>query len=40
MKTKQLNKTSKKNPGVHCKSKNSKSKHSKHYRKAYRGQGK
>ena len=32
-------KTKKKRPGVHAKSKNARSKHSKNYRKTYRGQG-
>lgn len=30
----------KKRPGVHAKTKQSKSKNAKHYKKAYRGQGK
>ena len=34
-----LVKTSKKRPGVHAKSKSSKSKNSRNYKKAYRGQG-
>jgi hypothetical protein len=32
--------TKKKRPGIHAKSKTSKLKNSKHYQKAYRGQGK
>lgn len=32
-------KVQKKRPGVHAKSKNSKSKNAKHYTKAYKGQG-
>jgi hypothetical protein len=35
-----LDKPKKKRPGVHAKTKNSKSKGSKNYVKAYRGQGK
>jgi len=34
-----LKKVSKKRPGVHAKSKSSKSKNSRNYKKAYRGQG-
>ena len=33
-------KKKKSRPGVHAKSKNSRSKHSKNYKKKYRGQGK
>ena len=33
-------KPKKKRPGVHAKTKQSRSKNSKHYKKAYRGQGK
>ena len=34
-----ISKSHKKRPGVHSKKKNSKSKSSKNYRKAYKGQG-
>ena len=34
-----LRKVSKKRPGVHAKAKSSKSKNSRNYKKAYRGQG-